>query len=807
MKRSIALAMAVAFSAALRADTLLVVDDVEGAVGPWRRTRVVADPVRSGTRALRWDVHASPILDSPRFLSDWSRFDELRFWAHSEKASGFKIPIVFVSEGGYYIIDWRVDWEGWKQHTIKLSDARPAHKPAGWHLIHSFGFRPQGYGQDAVPEGMALVFDDFALHSAEDLPHTNLLEWVAMERREQIRKLKARGNPYFHSALDSVKSLKPEPSLPEEITSAWTFRGLADRAFTAAWAAGSDDSSRHGDDTLVAHAAAIIDYCLERQQDGSWFYSRKWESGDPNCDRFALGPIMDAIWFLRRLPDMQERWQRWEGPLRELVEFQYVHWGRYKEHGFTDNIAWGASAGQYPNQDVFHLYEMALAHHFWGDEKYKRSADETLQALWDHLLPDGGLNYIGPETEIPVYHDVNVQWIARYYKLTGDEGARDLLARTVDYYPLVSSNEGRPEYYSDCWWKHYWSDGQACGPEIVAGITGDGRNKWLANRLLERRGTGSSCACIYAGMFYSDQVQEQPLADNWLRIDGNIGGPRGRFGTWHFAGTTGGGARDTFVGAMVCRPGRPEPLSGAFMAANVEVGMGEGRRDRTNLYISGLDDVADALVVGDASALAVRYCPRKPYINSDPDRDMPPTPWKATQVWLLTKAGLIGLVELEATGEQTVAYLGGELRFGPSLALGETDGEYACGDIRMRLMENRFASVGHGPARPGYAQSTCSASAVVLRTAGETHTARPGEPVSFIAAVWPDSQAPEMSCERLGADGLWGFRAQFGQAVYTVAFNPGDAAVTLALPGRSVTVPAQKVLLLDAAGQALEGAR
>mgnify|MGYP002682406217 CR=1 FL=1 len=427
----------------------------------------------------------------------------------------------------------------------------------------------------------------------------------------------------------------------------------------------------------------------------SWFYSRKWEQvADPNSDRFALGPLMDAIWWLKKVPGTETSWESWKAPLQEMVEFQYTRWGRYSELGYQNNEAWGSSAGMYPNQDVFHLTEMALAYEFYGEDKYLESAHRTLAALRAHLLPDGGLNYIGPETEIPCYPDLNVRWIARYYTLTDDERARDLLAKTVAYYPLTYSNEGRPEYYTDCWWKHYWADSSPYGPEIVAGVTGDGQNKYLADRAMERNGIGSDDMAVYTGMFYRGDVTAEKPADNWLKLDRNIGGPRGAFGTWHFAGTVGGGARDTFVGGMISDLQRSQPLYGAFLAANIEVALGgSGARDRTHLFLSGPDDQTSVAIAREASVLAARYSPRKGCINGNFSPQVAPTPWEATQVWLLSRWGLLGLVELEAKETQTVPYLGGELRFGPELPLKAEGDGFRCGDLTARVMEHNFATL------------------------------------------------------------------------------------------------------------------
>ena len=766
------------------ADTSITLEDFEGATGAWAGTSLVREPVHSGGSALRWDVASYPGPNSPRFLADWTKFDELRFWAYLPRPVDFKIPLVFPTKGGYYIIEWKLDWEGWKEHRFKLADCKPAYEPVGWDEIHAIGFRSQGYGQAPVPEGLVIVFDDFALHSPEDLPETTLQDWIAKERKQRITRLKATGNPYYQSVYESLKDTKPEPSLPEEIPSSWSFAGLSSRALTCAWGASFDESPLKGNHALIAHAVGLIDFCLQQQKDGSWFYSRKWtKTADPNSDRFALGPLMDAIYWLRRLPDLDQHWQRWEAPLKALVEFQYKNWGHYTDNGLTGNIAWGSSAYRYPNQDVFHLYEMALAYEFWGDDKYQADVLATLDGLEAHLLPNGGLNYIGPETEIPTYHDLNVVWIARYHALTGDDRARKLLVATTPYYPSVSSNQGRPEYYTDCWWKHYWGDGKAAGPEIIAGITADSHNKWLANRLLERTGTGSAYYPIYAGMFYRDDLPEQPLADNWLVNDENIGGPRGRFGNWYFAGVPGGGARDTFVGAMICDGVGAEPLKGALLAATLEVGQPPDDRGRNrDLYISGSDDITHSVITGDMAALGARYTIHRPYINSVEGRDIEPTPWQATQVWLLTKHGLVGLLEVEATKELTVPHLGAELRMGPGLPVEKNaNGSYCVGPLVTRILDTNFAKVTAGKARPPYAQSQSKHEAILLRTAGDEHTARPGEPIYYAVLAAPQDAAQIKNFKRLDAKGQWAFQVSIDGKSVAVSFNPVDKAVKLEL--------------------------
>ncbi len=787
IRQTVLVLVSLAVAAGCWADTWLVLEDFEGCSRVWPGTTLVNEPAHGSGSALRWEVAAAPTFDIPQPLTDWSHFDELRFWAYLPKPTDFRVSVLFITEGGYFLTDWNLDWQGWKEHRLRLADCRPVHKPVGWHAIRSIGLRAQGYGQGPVPEGLTVVFDDLALHSPESFPETTVDQWLARDRKEQVARLKATGNPYYQSIYASLAGTPPEPDLPDPdaITTSWVFSGLAKRALACAWAASFDESPLRGNDALVAHAVGLIDFCLDQQKDGSWFYSRKWIStADPNSDRFALGPLMDAVYWLRRLPGMDEHWRRWELPLRSLVDFQYQNWGHYKEQNRTDNIAWGSSAYHYPNQDVFHLIEMALAYKFWGDEKYHADVAATLDGLQAHLLPNGGFHYIGPETEIPVYHDLNIVWLARYYSLTGDARAREILEATRPYYPSVYSLEGRPEYYTDCWWKHYWTDGQATGPEIIAGLTGDRHNKWLANRLLERTGAGDTYFAIYAGMFCRNDLAEEPLPDDWITHDEGIGGPRGRFGDWYFAAVPGGGARDTFVGAMICGGKGLDPLQGALLAATLEVGQPPDAQGRNrDLFVSGPDDLTDSVILGDMAALGARYTLRPPYINSVPDRQVPSTPWRGTQVWLLTKHGLVGLLEVEATEEQTVSSLKAEVRLGPKRIIEElASGSYLAGAILARILATNFAEVTTGQARPPYAQSESQHEAIILRTAGREFTARPGDPKYYAVLVAPTDTAVIGDFERLGVEGLWAFQVRIQGQPVLVAFNPGEKPIQLQLP-------------------------
>ena len=291
---------------------------------------------------------------------------------------------------------------------------------------------------------------------------------------------------------------------------------------------------------------------------------------------------------------------------------------------------------------------------------------------------------------------------------------------------------------------------------------------------MERQGAGSSYHSLYAGFLYRADVGEKPLADNWLVFDRNIDGPRGRFGDFYFAGVVGGGARDTFAGCMVSKDDLVDPLKGALMAANIEARLdAKTDRFRKNLYISGHDDVTAVEVMTRVAVLGARYTLRKPYINSRIGREVDPTSWQGTQVWLFTPKGLVGLVEVEALEAAQVVCLRGEMRFGPRMPLTrDKDGLFHCGDLKARVLEHNFDDVRRGNASANYVRKAAEAATVSLRTKGDTFDAKKGDMRFYAANIAPQDAPDASGFARIADGGKCGFSVEVDGVTYRVVFDP-----------------------------------
>ncbi len=138
----------------------------------WRGTTLkkTTSEVKNGNFSYRWDAFGSSYFRINDVSSqDWNQFNELSFWAYSEEKTDAIIAIGVYGEtqpGGtsgisYYVHRLTVDWEGWKQIKVSLSDFIPVRSPLGWSDV-SYVKIMSNYGTQPVA-GTVLYFNDFKL--------------------------------------------------------------------------------------------------------------------------------------------------------------------------------------------------------------------------------------------------------------------------------------------------------------------------------------------------------------------------------------------------------------------------------------------------------------------------------------------------------------------------------------------------------------------------------------------------------------------------------------------------------------------
>jgi hypothetical protein len=580
----------------------------------------------------------------------------------------------------------------------------------------------------------------------------------------------------------------------QQINNAWNFGSLGGQSAVMAWGLLHPRSAQFNSPALLKRLLVHLQAITQNHLKGDFNPGREAIYGaDPNINRFCIAPALDALLMLQQrypwliLPSKREEWRR---EFKTLVEFQYETYG--PRDAFDPK-----RPRYYPNMDVHHLLIMELGHRLFGDDRYAKDRDVMLQWLKDALFPNGAWTYHWPQNECYGYHQLNVTFIARYYELTGDKRAREILRLSAGYYPLVHDPEGMTEHYTDCSWKHMWGAASPAGADVIAGMFDDRENKRAALDAA-RRGYPGSQAALYTAPWWKD-LPPAPPRDNWLRYDADIVGPRGQYGKFSFAGTAryierGSIGKDTFVGCMIGdREAKPLPLDAALQIATIESRLKpEGNHWHNARYVSG-DEKATVIVTPTLSSLAVRYrvtIPRWGFGSTD-------EPWEGVQQWLLCGERLVGLVTLRATEDTKSAGVWGRLRFGmhKEFETGE-QGMYKYGSLIARIHDHNFAKIETAPSESFYLDTPdrFRSRQILLKDAEAVsgqeppYSYRKGQQFHYLVEVLPYWNELATGVKRIASGAVKGFELQQGGQRLVVLHNETDAVANYALRATGASV-------------------
>ncbi len=500
-----------------------------------------------------------------------------------------------------------------------------------------------------------------------------VLEHVLPRRPDEPDRLGWDKNRYFRSVVGGVRPwIESERSWPkgrrgyQAIPDAWSFRTFGDTLFALVWSISRPASPLHHHPLALTNALNLLDTIAHQHTEGDFNVDRTAVHGrDPNINRFCLAPALDAWAELEAAYPalLPEPWQaELDAGFKRLVDYQVAEYG-------TGRLARRPDIRQpaYPNMDVHYVLIMELAYRRWKLQQYAAERDAFLRILDSAVYPGGAFTYTHTQNECFVYHGLTVAYLARYWLVSRDPRALEILRKTIPYYPYNVEPAGMPESYTDPCWKHYWTGGDPIGPAIIASLFDDPWNQQVAETCAAIAGYGRGHLAAIAAECWKP-VPAKPLPDGYVRFDANIQGPRGRYGSWSFAGNgrnygTGFQGKDTFVGAMITRPAqrRQLPLDAALQVVTPEVRLNHTDNHWTGGRCHSAQERLGTTVGPDFGALAVVYTVSRPQWHYRYDELLP---WQGVQTWYLGRWRLLGLVSLEATADETRAAVHGRIRLG-----------------------------------------------------------------------------------------------------------------------------------------------
>jgi hypothetical protein len=515
-----------------------------------------------------------------------------------------------------------------------------------------------------------------------DLSVTILQNQAEQALRNDSRYQALVRNPYAKSMLAQTKgALRNGPNyyirLIADEHNDWRYRDMANVAAVVGYCYRLPHGGFHKSAAAKAYLNESIRYLCQVNNLNDWV-SKK--NGDPNINRFTLTPLLEAISFVYDdLPP--ETRELIAATLPKRIDNQMAHHGSQLKA--VDDI--------YPNMDAFYALILAHGARLFHNARYETESRRVLQLLADSQYPDGAWPYIRTSNENISYHRIVVGSVARLYSLTKSPLALAMIKKSVPFYKLSVGPNLITDYATDVHWKHNWNKRlSAAGPDIVAGITGDRQNKWVAEHAVA--GGGDPIA-IYAAMFWQDMPSE-PMPNDRVVLDRNVNGPRGHFRNWDWVASASYGS-DTLV-SCYSKPIGPslDQLQGLiFVRAEIASARNPNSdefRDHFTLGMPPPGSRGTTVINGTSATFAAEYqmeCFRSLW-------GAPPYPqkWTCKQEWTLGPKEVTGEVQIVSDEKQSSPCPRIRLVFGKQKELvKEADNRYSYGDYRLSIEHSDFS--------------------------------------------------------------------------------------------------------------------
>ncbi|NQU42746.1 BNR-4 repeat-containing protein [bacterium] len=134
------------------------------------------DHAQTGTYSGRWADHPRfPSLMAITVPANWSTYTHIRFQAWSDVRTDEIVFLAVRSDNAvtpardFYLVAFRVDWEGPRTFTIPLAAFQPYRSPAGWDQVDSLSFLTKLFMHEPHP-ATVLYLDTVELISAAPSP-------------------------------------------------------------------------------------------------------------------------------------------------------------------------------------------------------------------------------------------------------------------------------------------------------------------------------------------------------------------------------------------------------------------------------------------------------------------------------------------------------------------------------------------------------------------------------------------------------------------------------------------------------------
>jgi hypothetical protein len=306
------------------------------------------------------------------------------------------------------------------------------------------GSAPAGKGPSATSNQMDAALAA-SLKSAASMRQNTLAVFEASRKgasepfRLVFESVAARAKAFFEAPLRPVDMAtvvgRPYGSYNMDV---WRLRTVSEELQTLALCLSIPGNAFYGKPEALAKADAGFQFLAEHfGPEGST------RAPDGNIDRFIFGPLYESFVLLedRLRPETRRR-------IAEVM----VSGAYFQMQGFGRR----PDKGTYPNMDAAYLFIMQAAGMLFGEKDFIAEADATLGYL-GNCMKGGTYEYIQKWNPDPRYTKVVLEFVGRYWQLSGSAEAKRQIAVHRDYLVHYMEPGGTMDYGMSPFIKHDWT--------------------------------------------------------------------------------------------------------------------------------------------------------------------------------------------------------------------------------------------------------------------------------------------------------------------------------------------------------------
>jgi hypothetical protein len=308
----------------------------------------------------------------------------------------------------------------------------------------------------------------------------------------------------------------------------------------------------------ISNDAMASELILEKYYFIVYMYREKigWTDygGDDNANRMIFYGLTEIYYWLSRVDGLKGRINYPDKIFRD----RYNIYAKNK-----------INMGNYPNQDIVDALILLSGGGYFDEYEYISESTYVIKSIFERVDQRKRLGYIGMDNDTPHYHGITMSLIGRYYILSGNMTAKNLLTSDL-YWPEVMNNFGEVEYWSSPWWKQFWIDIPASFLSLARNF-----NKYNGSAEIEKIlskkinhldqdfGLYEINAILTKSLIADDFFKKHSALIN-PRVDIKIDGIRSKFGNVNFGFSGNQEKSNTFFGALIDKNQETDSLKAIF---------------------------------------------------------------------------------------------------------------------------------------------------------------------------------------------------------------------------------------------------